>query len=350
MKNKKEDINGSLYRSNSTIDPLLEYYFNKVQDTMKEIITREPYNIDESETNNFVNIFFLNKYVYSADIRDIIKDSFQREHDYDICTTRLLDAYFKKVYNNFYLTPKQGNNTIIPERKTYKTYEQFINESVVSNDGENGFSILLQVMSDTNIKFLSAPDKRYLNTGDNNLFFYSTNIINYAELLSELEDRKSLSATFNTFKSIYNTAGLCIFFAVKDYILTYGLYDISENKVIPTGKFKISTTYLKRITSFDSTNAISSILSNNNLYNLVLLGKIRIDIKEFISKSKVSTIINDKIIIKKYLVTDFKNTATTHEQYLSFFANWVLKKRWNDKVHYYVELDGDEVNFYIKIK
>jgi site-specific DNA-cytosine methylase len=52
----------------------------------------------------------------------------------------------------------------------------------------------------------------------------------------------------------------------------------------------------------------------------------------------------------EYKLTEFKNPQPTHEQFLSFFYNWIYKQTWNIKVDHYIDIDHEKIRFLIKIK
>lgn len=346
---QKRGINSEFVNKVSITDPIMIYYFNGVQNAMKSLLINPPYNISENGINDFVNLFFVNKYRDAIGIKDILSDSFKKEDEYETCAQKLLDNFYKKFYANYYSNvDSKLPNEIAIERK-YINYDTFINENKVEYDGENGFIILMKILDKLNIKYIIPKNKRYLNTGSYNLFFYSSLIPHYTLLLDELELKQSLKITHNIFHSIQNTPELSLYFSVKNFVFEYGFYSIDTNKIFTTGKFKINTPFLRKLINYDSTVNISSILNHTNLNNLTYLSKIREEFKDFL-KEKPIIIINDKIIYKTFTTSDFKNPATTYEQFLTYFGNWILKKRFYDKVHYSVELDNKTIKFYIKIK
>jgi hypothetical protein len=346
---QKSGINSEFVNKISILDPILAYYFNGVQNAMKIILINEPYNIPENIIEDFINLFFINKYRDGLGIKNIVADSFQKEDDYETCAKNLLDRYYKKFYVNFYSNVNSKLPREIAVENNKSKYIQFLNENKIEHDGENGFILFMKILDKLNIKFIIPKNKRYLNTGTYNLFFYTSIIPHYMLLIDELELRKSLTTTHNIFLSVQNTSELSIYFSIRNYSLEYGFYDMDNNKIFTSGSFKTNSSFIKKLADFNSTVNIFSLINSLNLSNLNFLSKIRNIFKDFL-KDKPIIILNDKILYKSFNISDFKNPNTTYEQFLTYFGNWILKKNLNSKVNYSVELDNQIVKFYIKIK
>lgn len=335
----------TMKRNNAIIDPLLAYYFGRVQDAIKAIASQPPYSIGEQDLEPFIRQFMLSGRADKIGIRAIVDQCFAQDIEYAACAQEILDRYYKKFHNNI-----MAGKGIVSEKTTYKTYEQFVNENTTNADGLYGFNILLDLLGNLSIKFINTNNKNYLNTGTFNLFFYTTAIQAHLEVLDELNSKKSLTTTANTAKSMPTISGLSFFFGVKDYACTYGFYDTSQNKITVTGNFKIDAGLIRKVAKLESANSLGRILSTINLNTLTLLGKVKQDFKEYLIESKPMQIISDKILVKCFTTSDFKNPATTYSDYHAHFSNWLFKHRWNQKVTHAVELDGDSVKFYIYAK
>lgn len=320
--------------NNSTIDPLMNYYFDKVQEYMKKLLIEEPYSIPQSSVDSTINLFFTHNNINMDDIKDIVNGCFSRNDEFDVCAKSILDKYYSKYRNNDYTLK-------------HKIMEN--NNKKIQYDGLNGFSVFIKIMGALNLKFIYTKQLQHLNTEGYDLFLYTNSIMDYTDFKDEIEDRKSLETTISSFTSIMNTQNLSVYMGLKNFILSYGFYDVDNNTTTKTGECPVNSKVVKSLTSYTSFTNVRQVL-NINLSNLSFLNKIKQDFKEYLIKSKPILVLNDKVMVKKFTVNDFKNPATTYEQYLTNFSNWILKLRYNSKINYSVELDGNNVNFYISIK
>lgn len=344
-----------LNKNLTQLNPYLNKYFDNIQLHMKNIINNPPYNVDEENTENFVNKFFLNNERDINSIHNIINSCYLKDVDEKQCALLLLKKLYRKFYNNYH---QELNLTYINNEKLITKFDTFILESnipivtanKVANDGSNGFLILMSILAEINVKFITNKEKQYLNTGKYNLCYFTNHIFDYDCLLNDLELKQSLVNTFNSFKSISNVNNLSIFFTLENNAIAYGFYNKELNYFYPTGKFIADRKFIKKLGSYPAFSNIAQTLETININNLILLKKIKKDFDSFINTNESSFIINDNVIQKTYKLTEFKNPQTTHEQFLSYFYNWIYKQSWNVKVDHYIDIDHEKIRFLIKIK
>lgn len=346
-------VKKNLQRLKAFHDPLLDYYFERVQRSLKNIIQKPPYNIPEEKVQEFNDLFFTNEYVNKNGINDIVSDCFEKEDEFDVCAKKLLDKFFKQFHANF-----MSNDMELPvetelfSEKNIIKFSQYLNENKkedIQLDGKNGFFILLGELGDSDIDFVFKSNIKHYNTNNYTLFFYTENIKDKEDMFSRLEIKTSLEKTYHTLKDNQNIQNIGFYLTVEGFTFKYGLYDITDKKLLNTGKFKGNTKILRKISTYQTANSIKKILSNTNLKNLYQLHNIKDSFKKYLKEKEV-TIVNDRIIRKKFEYSDFKNENIPHFKLQNTLDNWVFKHKWNSKVHPYIDMNEENIIFYIKVK
>jgi len=176
------------------------------------------------------------------------------------------------------------------------------------------------------------------------------------------EDVKTI---FSRFKSLtryiemidYGKNEVDLYFGIKcDGTFEYG---ILYEEFLPIGQFKLSQSIIKWIVQLDSKSASSlkKELVNLNYTDILLLGKIKTDMKDFNpgyheQKSK-PTIIEKVISFGYYGIGKWDNGKLDEGELLNIktnFITWVMSKKWGDKVLISVKPQSFWLFIHIKLK
>lgn len=241
----------------------------------------------------------------------------------------------------------------IEEKKPDVLASASIDESVeVTNAGKSIFTSFLKSLTALGLKEKGPNIERCPSQF---LLFYF-----YENLSAE-----DVKAIFSRFKSLsrylelvdYGKNETSLYFGLKcDGTLEYG---VAYDRLSPIGQFKLSNGVVKWLVSLDSKSAASFKKEIVNLtYNdIVLLGKIKMDMKEFkpgyFEKESKATI-NDKIITFGYYgVGKWGNGKMDDADFVEVknnFSQWILSKKWGSKVLVNVKAQSFWLYLNIKIK
>lgn len=228
-----------------------------------------------------------------------------------------------------------------------------IDESVeVTNAGKSIFTSFLKTLTALGQKEKSADIEKC--PSQFLLFYY------YPDLSAE--DVKSI---FSRFKSLstylemidYGKNETSLYFGLKcDGNLEYG---IAYDRLLPIGRFKLSNGVVKWLVSLDSKSAANFKRDIVNLtYNdMILLGKIKSDMVEFkpgYFEKESKPIINDKVITFGYYgVGKWGNGKMDDNDFAEVkntFTQWILSKKWGNKVLVSVKAHSFWLYLNLKIK
>jgi hypothetical protein len=222
----------------------------------------------------------------------------------------------------------------------------------ISVAGKGVFSSFLKSLTALGRKE-STPD--YENCPKDFLIFY-----NYKDLNSN--DVKSI---FSRFKSLlrysevidYGKNELDLYFGIKcDGQFEYG---ISYDTLKPIGQFKLSKSSIKWLIQLQSKSAqsIKKVLVNLSYNDILLLGKIKIDMKDFnpgYHEKRSFPTINDSVISFGYYgIGKWDNGKLDDGEYMDIknnFTTWVISKKWGSKVLISVKPQSFWLNIHIKLK
>jgi hypothetical protein len=229
-------------------------------------------------------------------------------------------------------------------------YKEFsIKNESIRLDGKNGFFMFLQNIDELKKTFIKTNS--FLNTGKF-LYFFSTDVVKKKEELIESFD--DLLSVKNTFKTIveHRENRLSFYFGVKGKKLEYGLHNDTKMELYKTGEFEIDNKYLRRIKSYKCLTLIGSILKNSNINNLILLREIKNHMKHLHEDKPSKCLILNELYLKKTIRREyFKEEQFKDENgILNYYEQWCERFVWAKKVFYYVDVDEENVTFYIKIK
>jgi hypothetical protein len=186
------------------------------------------------------------------------------------------------------------------------------------------------------------------------LYYYYPNL--QSELIKQVFSRfKSLSRYLDLVD--YQKNEVDLYFGIKcDGNFEYGLhYDTPT----PIGQFKLNSSVIKWICQIESKSAhsLKKELVNLTLVDVITLGKIKTDMKEFnpgYHESKDVVKIQDKIISFGYKgLGKWDNGKFDEGEFMNIknnFTTWLISKRWGGKVLISVKPTSYYVYIHIKLK
>lgn len=186
------------------------------------------------------------------------------------------------------------------------------------------------------------------------LYYYYPNL--QSELVKQVFSRfKSLSRYLDLVD--YQKNEVDLYFGIKcDGNFEYGLhYDTPT----PIGQFKLNSSVIKWICQIESKSAhsLKKELVNLTLVDVIILGKIKTDMKEFnpgYHESKDVVKIQDKIISFGYKgLGKWDNGKFDEGEFMNIknnFTTWLISKRWGGKVLISVKPTSYYVYIHIKLK
>lgn len=190
---------------------------------------------------------------------------------------------------------------------------------------------------------------------DEFLLFY-----HYPKLISD-----DVKIVFSRFKSLSKYVEM-IDYAKNEVDLYFGIkcdgkfeYGISYEESLPIGQFKLSQSVIKWIVQLDLKSAASlkKELVNLSYQDIILLGKIKTDMKDFTpgyheQRSK-PTLVDKVLSFGYYGIGKWDNGKLDEGELFNIkgnFSNWILSKKWSDKVLISVKAQSFWLNIHIKLK
>jgi len=218
--------------------------------------------------------------------------------------------------------------------------------------GKGVFSSFLKTLTALGRKE-SAPD--YENCPEDFLIFY-----NYKGL-----DSNDVKSIFNRFKSLLRYSDM-IDYGKNEVDLYFGIkcdgqfeYGIKYDTLSPIGQFKLSASSIKWLVQLQSKSAqsIKKELVNLTYSDVLLLGKIKMDMKGFNpgyhEKRSYPTISDSVISFGYYGIGKWDNGKLDEGEYMNMknnFTSWVLSKKWGSKVLISVKPQSFWLYIHIKLK
>jgi hypothetical protein len=239
-----------------------------------------------------------------------------------------------------------------------KNFTQYIKEnkeplvqSEISKSGKGVFKSFLKTLSALNTKDIINNNK---GMRDGFLAIYEHNNVDFEDLKDVFRRYKSLSR----YLDIVNKEKIGLYYGLTNNgKLEYGFSDI--DKLFPIGVFKLTNTSIKWINNLSLKYSVplKKLLKNLTYNNLKLLGIIKKDMDQYdIGKytEKSSPQLNDNIISFGYKGHGkWINGNFSKEQYKELkenFIEWVLDRKWSDKVQVKIEPRNFWINIHLKLK
>lgn len=227
-----------------------------------------------------------------------------------------------------------------------------LTESEITMAGKGIFSSYLKSLTALGQKMVEPTWEK---CPDNFLLFY------YYPNLSSI-DVKNI---FNRFKSLSRYSDM-IDYGKNEINLYYGVkcdgtfeYGISYDSLLPIGRFKLSASSIKWITTLQSQSAhsLKKELVNLTLSDIITLGRIKTDMKEFnpgYHEKRLSPMMKDKVLSFGYYgIGRWDNGKLDEGELMNVknnFTTWVVSKKWGSKVLISVKPQSFWLYIHIKLK
>ena len=232
---------------------------------------------------------------------------------------------------------------------TTSTETELLESSEITSAGKGVFTSFLKSLTALGQKE-AIVDREICP--ENYLFYYSYNLL--------ADDVKVI---FSRFKSLLKYIDL-IDYSKNNVTLYFGInckgdleYGLLYETYTPIGRFKMSNSAIKYITSSDlkSATSLKKDIVNLNYNDILLFGKIKNEFKEFNPghyEKVLRPFINDRVITFGYYgIGKWENGKMDSGELITLrgnFNNWVLNKKWGEKI--LVALTPNSFWLYIKIK
>lgn len=228
-----------------------------------------------------------------------------------------------------------------------------LNESDISSSGKGIFTSFLKSLTAMGQKE-SKPNWDICPSDF--LLYYHYNNLN-SDLVKQIFSRfRSLSRYIDLID--YGKNEVDIYFGVKcNGQFEYGLdYDKIKKRI---GEFKLSQSVIRWICNIESKSAssIKKELVNLSYNDIITLGKIKYDMNEYkpgYYENRMNPIISDKIISFGYHgLGKWDNGKLDNDDLVKIknnFTNWILTKKWNNKVLISIKSSSFWVYMQIKLK
>ncbi len=213
--------------------------------------------------------------------------------------------------------------------------------------GKHSFFNLLQIIGNHEYHFVYS--KHYTESYQYLYFFVTESIKNVDEFLNVFQYKTSLKSINYILGKLKNN-GVSFFFGInKDSVLRYGILDNSSKKSHVCGEFKINDKYFNSIKNYKAIGFINRYLQNMNIKNITLMRRIQEEIATFYKSKKIRKVdIEGKNTIKAYIdIHKFTTDDIQTNRPFRVLHEWVSKKDWKSKVHYYVNETESELEFII---
>jgi predicted DNA binding protein len=232
---------------------------------------------------------------------------------------------------------------MITEFNKYKLNETY------ELSGKHSFFTFLQIISNHDFHFILNDHFTKLYKYH---FFFSTETIQKVEDFVEIFKYKhSLASTYEILLKI-RTNKLAFFFGIKEKtLLRYGFVDLDSQRSYVVGEFNVTGEYFRTISKYKALQTINKIIQNVDVKNLVILSKIKDDLKKFYKEKEGKKIkIIDNKVIKYYDKNQFTEEDLRLNRPYRILDKWISKRSWRNNVEYNVDDTTDPIQFIIIVK
>ena len=311
--------------------------------------------IKESQINGFNSLGeWIESLISDEYVRNIVT-RYTKEIDPSVDLSNAINVLDDNIQQEIkYQIDKYLENGIEEKDPTFLTSTDLepLTESEITIAGKGIFVSFLKSLTSLGQKEISTD---WSNCPDDFLLYYY-----YPNLQSE-----HIKQVFSRFKSLtryldlvdYQKNDVSLYFGIKcDGNFEYGLhYDVPT----PIGQFKLNSSVIKWICQIESKSAhsLKKELVNLSLADVMTLGKIKLDMKEFnpgYHESRDVIKIQDKIISFGYKgLGKWDNGKFDEGEFMNIknnFTTWLLNKKWGSKVLISVKPTSYYVYIHIKLK
>lgn len=242
---------------------------------------------------------------------------------------------------------------VLPSTETSELLGESVeSQSEITMAGKGIFTSFLKCLTALGQK---ESNPNWNECGDDFLIFY-----NFKKLESTL-----VKQIFSRFRSLTNYLHL-IDYSQNTVNLYFGVtisgqfeYGIQYEQKMPIGQFKLSQSVIKWLLSVDSKSAqsLKKEIVNLNYTDMLVLGQIKNDMKDFrpgYFEKRSYPMLRDKVItFGFYGVGRWDNGKLDEGEYQNIktnFTNWLMSKKWGNKVLISVKPESFWLYFHIKLK
>ena len=213
--------------------------------------------------------------------------------------------------------------------------------------GKAAFKIFLKIINSNDNLFST---KNYLNKGKYLYFFYTDSIQNNEDIIDELEVRTSLETAYKTIYKLKDKR-LSFFFAIDEFKLFYGFYDDTTHLIYKIGKYNVHDTDLRNLPDLDCLKKVNDVLIPDvDIKKRRFLNEIKEDFKKLFPKTNSKIEVTSSTVVKKEVeLNKFKEGDQDYDAMSVTLDRFAENFDWYDKVHTYIEIDEQNVIFYIKV-
>lgn len=239
-----------------------------------------------------------------------------------------------------------------------KRFNEYIKENKeplvqneISKGGKGVFKSFLKTLTSLGSKDISI---NYKVVRDEYIAIYTTDELDGEDIKDIFKRYKSLSQ----YLDLISKEKMILYFGIKNSAkLQYGI--ISDENFLPIGQFKLTNTTIKWILNLNikSSTSLKKLLKQFSYQNLLTIGKIREDmdnfnIGDFTEKSL--GMLNDDILSFGYKgYGTWQNGIFSQKEYDNLklkLKQWLLNKKWHNKVQIKIEPNNFWINIHYKIK
>ena len=260
----------------------------------------------------------------------------------------------KQQIDEYLQTGIQGKEPdIIPSTDTTELLGESIQaQSEVTVAGKGIFNSFLKSLTALGLK---ESNPNWSICPEDFLLYYS-----FQNLQSEL-----VKQIFGRFRSLERYSHL-IDYGKNELTLYFGLncsgqfeYGIEYDVRFPIGQFKLSQSVVKWILSLESksANSLKKEIVNLNYLDILTLGQIKNDMKTFTPgyfEKKLTPMLRDRVITFGYYgVGRWDNGKLDEGEFMNVktnFTNWIMSKKWGNKVLISVKPESFWIYIHLKIK
>jgi hypothetical protein len=307
--------------------------FQSIQNEMKPLIRnrleQNNSNVSDEDVEKVLHSFFSLGNQKNSEIKSISDNC----KDPKSCAKEIFDKYLQYVKINFH------NHDNVNDAENI--LESFDNFSKTKLNGKYGFFMFLEIIDEMKNSFISED---YLNTSDFIIFFTTDKISDTNKLSDKLEYKQSLDVSYETIKHIGNLR-LSFYFGIRDFNLEYGFHDDLKRAVYKTGQFKISSSFLKSLSSYKCISLIRNILKNLSLNDVKRLKSIKSDLKYLFDGKGIVEILDEERVACT-VNKDFIKASNVND----YFDAWCFKHKWYYTTYNYTYEKEKDIDFLVKLK
>lgn len=329
----KENSENKTEKDFNSLGEWVEYLFNL-------------YKNDDEKLSNLKSIVNRNFNIYKEDDLTDIKSDIRLANAINI-----LDDNAKSEISSLISKFLEGGVEEKDPVIEFSTDLEPLTESDITLSGKGVFTSFLKSLTALGQKDISANIDK---SPDDYLFYY------HYDLLSE--DVKSIFKRYSSLSRYldfipYDKNNIELYFGIKcDGQFEYGIFNGQFNTI---GQFKLSSGVIKWLLGLELKSAynLKKNLVNFNYNDLITIGKIKNDLNDFnpgFFENKSKICVNDRVVSIGYQgigkwdngqldIGEFQNLKTN-------FNNWIITKKWADKVQFGIKPSSYWVYFNLKIK